>query len=129
VNGSIVWLPIELLYIIHDKQLAAFGGSPGIKDSGLIESAMARPRNLAAYGDPDLAELAAAYAHGLCKNHGFNDGNKRAGWMAARVFLRMNGYLLVVDPEEAVRAMEFLAGSSLTEEDFATWLRGRIAPL
>jgi death-on-curing protein len=105
VNGSIVWLPIELLYIIHDKQLAAFGGSPGIKDS------------------------AAAYAHGLCKNHGFNDGNKRAGWMAARVFLRMNGYLLVVDPEEAVRAMEFLAGSSLTEEDFATWLRGRIAPL
>jgi len=129
VNGPIVWLPIELLYIIHNKQLAAFGGSPGIKDSGLIESAMARPRNRAAYGDPDLAELAAAYAHGLCKNHGFNDGNKRAAWMAARVFLRMNGYLLVADTEEAVRAMEFLAGSFLTEEDFATWLRRRIAPL
>lgn len=129
MNGPIVWLPIELLYIIHNKQLAAFGGSPGIKDSGLIESAMARPRNRAAYGDPDLAELAAAYAHGLCKNHGFNDGNKRAAWMAARVFLRMNGYLLVADTEEAVRAMEFLAGSFLTEEDFATWLRGRIAPL
>ena len=85
------WIDASLVYAIHDRQLAEHGGLDGIRDRGGVESALARPRNLAEYGEPDAAALAAAYAYGLLRNHGFADGNKRTAWVAARLFLADNG--------------------------------------
>ena len=109
---------------MHDAQLAEHGGPSGVRDQGAVESALARPQNLAAYGEPDAAALAAAYAFGLARNHGFVDGNKRTAWIAARLFLADNGVRLVFDKAEAVRMVEGLAAGVVTEEAFAGWLRG-----
>ena len=94
------WVGLAAVHAIHDRQLAEHGGLPGVRDLGAIESALARPQNLAAYGEPDAADLAAAYAYGLARNHGFADGNKRTAWVAARVFLADNGYGLRFEPIE-----------------------------
>jgi death on curing protein len=96
------WVGLAAVHAIHDRQLAEHGGLPGVRDFGAIESALARPQNLAAYGEPDAADLAAAYAYGLARNHGFADGNKRTAWVVARVFLADNGYRLWFEPTEAV---------------------------
>lgn len=97
-------------------------------DAGRLDAALSRPQNLAAYESPDAAALAAAYACGLAQNHAFADGNKRAGWVAARLFLADNGYRLQFDPAEAVRTMEAVAAGTLSEPELAEWFRQRLHP-
>jgi death-on-curing protein len=121
------WVAPEVVHAIHDRQLSEHGGGAGVRDQGMIESALARPRNLAAYGEPDAAALAAAYAFGLVKNHGFVDGNKRTGWIVARLSLADNGRRLAFDKAEAVRLVESLAAGGVTEEALAAWFRARLA--
>ena len=126
MQGNWSWVALDVIHAIHDRQLAEHGGSAGVRDAGLIESALSRPQNLAAYGTPDAAELAAAYAFGFAKNHGFVDGNKRTAWIAARLFLAENGVRLKFEQLEAVKMMEALAAGELTEADVAAWFRARI---
>ena len=103
------------MYAVHDRQLAEHGGLDGVRDLGAVESALARPRNLAAYGDPDAAALAASYAFGFARNHGFADGNKRTAWILARLLLADNGYRMRVDAAEAIRLVETLAAGKVDE--------------
>ncbi len=123
------WLTKAEVLTAHDRQLADHGGPSGIRDDGLLESALARPENLMAYGDPDVADLAAAYAFGLAKNHPFIDGNKRASLAACTTFLLMNGYRLPVDDAVNIATWQALAAGTLGEADLATWLRARVVPL
>lgn len=125
-SGSWRWVDARVVLAIHDRQLAEHGGADGIRDSGAIDSALARPENLAAYGNPDVAELAAAYIYGLAKNHGFVDGNKRTAWVTARVFLADNGLSLDFDAADAVQLMEGVAADRITESELAIWLRSRL---
>jgi death-on-curing protein len=119
-----------MLDVLHDAQLREHGGSPGVRDEGLLESALARPQQKWAYAEaPDLAVLAAAYAFGLAKNHGYIDGNKRVAFMAAYVFLGLNGNDLDADEPDVVRTMERVADGRLSEAGLAAWLRGGIRPL
>ena len=120
------WVRADVVYAIHDAQLAEHGGPPGLRDEGALEWALARPRNKAAYGKADAAALAAAYAYGLVRNHPFADGNKRTGWVVARVFLADNGYGLQFDPGDAVRTVEALAAGKMSEAELAGWLRKRV---
>ena len=120
------WVALEAVYAIHDRQLSEHGGGQGVRDQGAIESAMARPRNLTAYGEPDVAALAAAYAFGLARNHGFVDGNKRTAWIVARLFLADNGVRLSYDKADAVRTMESLAAGRIDEDVLADWFRDRM---
>ena len=124
----IVWLEQALVLAIHDRQLAEHGGSAGVRDVGLLESALARPQQLHAYGDPapDLADLAAALAHGLARNHPFVDGNKRTAHVAYRTFLALNGAELVATDEEKYLTMLALAEGKLGERHFAAWLREHV---
>lgn len=123
---EIVWLTTDLVVAIHDEQLARFGGPPGIRDVGMSESALGRPLNKYASGEVDLADLAAAYAFGLARNHPFVDGNKRAALLALVTFLGLNGVDFIVPEAEAVVAMQNLAAGSLPEEGLAQWARDRI---
>ena len=125
-RGRWRWITIAVVLAIHDRQLAEHGGAEGIRDLSLIDSALGRPVNLWAYGDPDIAELAASYAHGLVSSHGFVDGNKRTAWVAARLFLLDNGYRMKFDPFDAIRAVEGLASNKMSEADFAKWIRMRL---
>ena len=117
------WVSAQVVFAIHDRQIAEHGGLSGLRDHGAVLSALARPQNLAAYGAPDAADLAASYAFGFSRNHGFSDGNKRVAWVAARLFLADNGCRLRFDPAEAVQRVLALASGRLTEEDFAARLR------
>ena len=117
------WVGLNVVLAIHDRQLAEHGGADGIRDRNAIESALARPLNLAAYGNPDVADLAAAYAYGLARNHGFVDGNKRTAWVTARLFLADNGQRLEFDPLDAIRVVEDVAGSHIDDADLAGWFR------
>jgi len=121
----IVWLEMALVLAIHDRQIAEHGGSAGVRDDGLLESALARPQQLHAYGEPapDLADLAAALAHGLARNHPFVDGNKRTAHVSYRTFLALNGTELDATDEEKYLTMIALAEGKLSERDFAAWLR------
>ena len=125
---DIVWLLREIVEAIHDEQIAWHGGSEGIRDAGLLASAIDRPRNLAAYGDPDLASLAASLGYGLARNHPFVDGNKRTAFVSVETFLVLNGAALVADDAECVLTMEGLAGGTISEADFATWVRRNLRP-
>jgi death-on-curing protein len=120
------WIRADVLHAIHDRQIAEHGGLSGILDIGRVEAALAHPRNLAAYESPDAAALAAAYAHRLARSHGFADGNKRTGWVAARLFLADNGFGLRLDPADAVRTMESVAAGALSESELAAWFRQRM---
>jgi death-on-curing protein len=124
----IVWLEKALVLAIHDRQLAEHGGTSGVRDEGLLESALARPQQLHAYGDPspDLADLAAALAHGLARNHPFLDGNKRTAAVACETFLELNGATLEADDLELYPLYLALAEGKLGDRDFAAWLRGRV---
>ena len=122
------WIHRRVVFAVHDRQLAEHGGLDGLRDAGAIDAALARPRHLATYGVPDAAALAAAYAYGLAKNHGFVDGNKRAAWVTARVFLADNGYDLVFGRSDAIRTMEDVARGKLDEGDLADWFRRRLKP-
>ena len=113
---------------VHERQIAEHGGLQGIRDGGAVASALARPQNLAAYSDPDAADLAAAYGFGIARNHGFADGNKRTAWVVTRTFLGDNGYRLTFDQADAVRTVERLAAGELLEDAFAQWLRERLTP-
>lgn len=121
-----LWIGRDATLAAHAEQLAEHGGAEGVRDMGLLESALARPINLASYGDPDVAALAACYAAGIAWNHPFVDGNKRTAWVVAVGFLYLNGYRLEADMAEAYRAMMGLAAKEISEEDFAHWLRSRI---
>ena len=120
------WISKRALLLLHDESLAQHGGASGIRDDGLLESALARPENLLAYGSPDLAELAASYAYGLAKNHPFVDGNKRAAFLATGLFLALNGRRLVVAQAEATVMVLDLAAGEITEAAFADWLRAHL---
>ncbi len=117
------WINRHALLLLHGESLVIHGGAPGIRDEGLLDSALARPENLAAYGQPDVFDCAAAYAFGLAKNHPFIDGNKRAGFLGAGMFLRLNGYRLTATPQDATLSMLALAASELSEANYAAWLR------
>ena len=125
---DIVWLLREVVEAIQDEQIAWHGGSEGIRDAGLLASAIDRPRNLAAYGDPDLASLAASLGYGLARNHPFVDGNKRTAFVSVETFLLLNGAALVADDAECVLTMEGLAGGTISEAEFATWIRRNLRP-
>ena len=122
------WVDRRALELLHDESIAEHGGTPGLRDEGLFESALARPLNLAAYGQPDLAELAAAYGLGLAKNHPFVDGNKRVAFLAVGLFLAINGHRLVASQSEATLTMLDVAAGSLDETAFADWLRAHSRP-
>jgi death-on-curing protein len=111
------------LLLLHGESLAEHGGADGIRDEGPLDSALSRPINLEAYGQPDFAELAASYGFGLAKNHAFMDGNKRACFLAVGLFLYLNGYRLKATQADATLAVFALASSDLSEAEFAAWIR------
>jgi death-on-curing protein len=117
------WIDRAVLIAIHDMQLAEHGGGAGLRDGNLLESALAKPENLAAYGEPDAAALAAAYGYGISRNHAFIDGNKRTALVATELFLQLNGWRLVVDDADCVLTMLAVATGDITEDAFADWLR------
>lgn len=121
------WIDKRLLILLHDESLAMHGGASGLRDEGLLDSALARPLNLAAYGEPDLADLAASHGSGLAQNHPFVDGNKRAAFLSVGLFLGLNGHRLTASQAEATVAMFGLAAGDIDEPTFAAWLRDNIA--
>jgi death-on-curing protein len=123
-----VWLKDELALVLHERLVAGFGGRAGVRDQGLLESAMARPRQIATYGSSDIVDLAAAYAVGIIRNHPFIDGNKRVGFMLAYIFLIRNGYRLTAGEAAATRAVLDLASGDLSEHAFARWLADHSEP-
>lgn len=118
-----VWLFPELVIAFHDEQLREFGGPAGIRDVGMLESALDRPRNKCSYGETDLAALAAAYGFGIAKNHPFVDGNKRAALLSIVTFLGLNGIDFVADNAEAVVMIQALAAGEIEEDGLARWIR------
>lgn len=120
------WVDSDVIAAVHDRQLSEHGGPAGVRNQDGIESALARPINLTLYGNPDAADLAAAYAFGLARNHGFVDGNKRTAWIAARLFLAINGFRLTVNAGDAVRLMEGVASGAVMEQELAEWIRERL---
>lgn len=124
----ITWLERELVLAIHDRQLAEHGGSSGVRDGKLLESAPARPQQRLAYGDPpaELGDLAASLAFGLARNHPFVDGNKRTAAVVCETFIELNGATLVADDVELFSQYLALAEGKLAEADFAAWLRAHI---
>jgi death on curing protein len=121
-----VWLATAVALAAHREQLAEHGGSDGVRDERLLESAMAREPNLAAYGEPDAAALAATYAFGIARNHPFIDGNKRTAAVVSETFLVLNGYMLKATDAEVVVAFLDLAAGELTEDELADWFRTRL---
>jgi death-on-curing protein len=117
------WVNRQVLLLLHDESLAEHGGAPGLRDEGLLESALARPVNLALYATPDVADLAAACGLGLAKNHAFVDGNKRAAFLAVGLFLALNGHRLSATQADATLTMLSVASGDLPEADFANWIR------
>ena len=124
---TIVWLTSDLVQAIHARQLKLFGGPPGLRDEGALESALGRPLNRAAYGGADLAELAAAYAFGIAKNHPFIDGNKRTGFVLGVLFLELNGYRFTATQEDAANAVLALAAGQIDEQGYATFLAANVS--
>lgn len=122
------WVRLDLVYAVHDIQLSRHGGLDGVRDKNAVESALSRPEQLQVYGQPppDAAQLAAVYAYGLVRNHGFSDGNKRTAWVVARVFLADNDVDLKFSEIDAIRAMESVASGSLDEQQLADWFRQRM---
>lgn len=117
------WLSADVLRAVHAEQLAEHGGAPGTRDEGLFESALARPQNLASYGEPDVFELAACYAVALAKNHPFVDGNKRTAFVAMELFLLLNGTELSASDPDCVLTMLGVAAGNIDEASLAEWLR------
>lgn len=117
------WVDKQLLVTLHDESLAMHGGASGIRDEGLLDSALNRAPNLALYGKPNMAELAAAYGFGLAKNHAFVDGNKRVAFLSVGLFLGLNGYQLKATQVEATLTILALASGDMNEADFAIWIQ------
>lgn len=124
-----IWVREDIVLTAHNQQLAEHGGPEGVRDHGLLQSALARPQNMYHYTpDVELVSLASAYAFGIAKNHPFFDGNKRAAYVTARIFLLLNGFTIVASREDKYRAVIALAGGEWGEEVFARWLKKVIAP-
>jgi death-on-curing protein len=121
----VIWLERRDVEAFHDMQLGEFGGLLGTRDAGALESALARPRNLKAYGDPSIFELAASYAFGIARNHPFVDGNKRTALVSSFVFLELNGYEVRAPEADTVLAFVDLAAGKLSEKDLGRWLEAR----
>ncbi len=117
-----IWLPPEIIIDLHSEQIVRFGGSDGIRDQGLLESALARPINCWAYGETRLAALAASYAYGLAKNHAFIDGNKRIAFQTMMTFLRLNGIKFAPPPAHASAIMVAFASGEISEEGLTDWI-------
>jgi death on curing protein len=124
----VTWLGLEDALAIHGAVLAEHGGPAGIRDFGLLDSALARPRQLHAYGSPDIDQTGAAYAAGIIRNHPFVDGNKRTGFVLSVLFLELNGKDFLASEDGAAAAVLALASDELSEEMFAAWLRENAAP-
>lgn len=125
-----VWLDRAVIIAIHEMQLAEHGGGAGVQDAGLLDSALGKPPQLHPYGEPppDAAALAASYGYGISRNHPFIDGNKRTGFVAAELFLRLNGFALTADDASCVLTMLAVAAGDISEEAFAAWLRAHTVP-
>ena len=126
IRAEPIWLDTRDATAVHDRQLAEHGGGVGLRDAGLLESALTRPVNRWNYGEDDPAELAAAYAFGVARNHPFIDGNKRTAWVLARLFLAVNGHKLAFTSEDAIRMMLALAAGELEEDGVSVWFRERL---
>lgn len=121
------WVDKQLLMMLHDESLALHGGASGVRDEGLLDSAFNRAPNLAMYGKPNVAQLAAAYGVGLAKNHAFVDGNKRVAFLAVGLFLGLNGCKLVATQVDATLTMLAVASGDMNEQEFAVWIRNNSA--
>ena len=117
------WVLPETVLTLHEQLLAEFGGLSGVRDAGLLDSALARPQNLVAYGQPDAFDLAASYGFGIVKNHPFNDGNKRTGFTVAVLFLELNGYRFQAAEADAIVRTLALAAGAMKEAEYAAWLK------
>jgi len=126
---SPVWVRADVVEAIHQRQLSEHGGAEGVRDAGALASALDRPRNQLAYGNPppDLADLAAAYGFGIARNHPFSDGNKRTALVVMRLFLKLNGVEFVATAEEKYEAIMLLAASEMDEAGLAGWVRRHLA--
>ena len=124
-----VWITTSVAEAVHAEQLAEHGGAAGLRDTGALASAMDRARNLAAYGEPDVAALAAAYAFGITRNHPFTDGNKRSAAVISETFLALNGQRLDVSDAELVVVFLALAAGELSEAELADWFREHLAEI
>jgi death-on-curing protein len=122
------WINRQVLLLLHEESLAEHGGASGLRDEGLLDSALARPLNLSLYAKPDVADLAAAYGVGLAKNHAFVDGNKRAAFLAVGLFLSLNGYRLCTSQADATLTMLSVAVGDIDETTFAQWVRAHSQP-
>ena len=121
------WIDKQALLMLHDESLAEHGGLPGLRDEGLLDSALARPQNLVVYApDSDMAALAAAYGVGVARNHPFADGNKRAAFLSVGLFLALNGWRLIATPIEATQIVLGVASGELEEDAFAQWIRDHL---
>jgi death on curing protein len=122
------WIDTAVITAVHEAQLAEHGGIVGTRDAGLLESALARPQQLAHYGKPDAAALAAAYGYGISRNHPYLDGNKRTAFVAIELFLALNGFELVANDADCVMTMLKVAAGEISEDAFAEWIRANIHP-
>ena len=125
---EIVWLDLPEVLAIHARQLDEHGGASGLRDPDLLESALARPRQRHAYGDPDVFDLAAAYTAAIIANHPFVDGNKRTGLVVGALFLELNGSTLTASEADTTRAVLDFAAGEINEDEFASWLRANCTP-
>ena len=123
-----IWINFPIILAIHDEQLAAHGGATGLRDMGLLESALARPRNRAEYGTPDTAELAALHALAIAQNHPFIDGNKRTAYVALELFLILNGHAFAATDADAVLTMLAMAAGDMDDDAFIAWTRRYAVP-
>jgi death-on-curing protein len=126
---AVVWIAEAVVLALQEEQLAEHGGAIGLRDLGLLQSALARPQHLAAYGEPDIAALAAAYGYGIARNHPFVDGNKRTAFTVTELLLTLNGYELVADDPSCVTTIVRLAEGKLSEAKFADWIRANLTPV
>jgi death-on-curing protein len=122
-----IWVALDVAIAAHAEQIAEHGGGEGIREAGLLDSAMARPQNLVLYGDPDVSELAASYAFGIARNHPFVDGNKRTAAVVSETFLVLNGHVLTATDAELVITFVALAAGELSEEELTDWFRDHLA--
>ena len=122
-----IWVALDVAIAAHAEQIAEHGGGEGIREAGLLDSAMARPQNLALYGDPDVSELAASYAFGIARNHPFVDGNKRTAAVVSETFLVLNGHVLTATDAELVITFVALAAGELSEDELTDWFRDHLA--
>ena len=123
------WVSVDDAILAHQQSIANYGGSDGVRDAGGLESALAYPQNLAAYGDPGLAELAAGYLFAVAKNHAFVDGNKRTAWTVMRLFVALNGGRLDYERLEAVRFVEGVAGGAIDYDGAREWIAARLTEI